>query len=139
MAYAGEHGKVAVSDSENGTYVVVDGIRSLSNPKNREMLDTTDFKDNEGAVDRIAGLMDGSVDISGDFEPDDPGLQAIEEAFDNGEKIWVRCTVDPDATKGFKAAYLVESFNLDDSVDGKAEVSVTFQLAGKRPIRLPTS
>ena len=76
MALAGHPLAFSVS-SDDSAYSEVDGINDANWEYVRDLLETTDFKDTSGAKTRIAGLSDGSIEVSGDYESADTGQALI--------------------------------------------------------------
>lgn len=103
----------------------IDGANNIRFGRTREMLETTDFKDTSGARTRLAGLKDGVVEISGDYEPSDTAQTAIESKLDDGNSYYVQVLWD--GTNGHEIECKVESFDIDGEVAGKAQFTATLQ------------
>lgn len=133
MASAGHPVKVEVG-TDGVSYNEVDGISSYKGTITRELLETTDFKDTSGARTFLAGLKDGSIDLSGMLEEADANGQAIlRTAFDGGTDLYVRVTFNPSAgvgLKGYAVKTLVESHEYSSEVDGLNEWSASLQFNG---------
>lgn len=123
--------KVSATDA---SYQEVDGINSVKYGPSRTMLETTDFKDTSAAKTRMAGLKDGTIELSGDLEEADTnGQNIIRTAFDNGTDCWVQIEFVPGASagsKGYKVKGLVESHEISAEPDGKVTWSATIQFNG---------
>lgn len=123
--------KVSATDA---AYQEVDGINSVKFGPNRTMLETTDFKDTSGAKTRMAGLKDGTIELSGDLEEADAnGQNIIRTAFDNGTDLWTTVEFVPGAgagAKGYKVKGIVESHEINAEPDGKVTWSSTIQFNG---------
>lgn len=123
--------KVAAADAN---YQEMDGIKSVKFGPSRTMLETTDFKDTSGAKTRMAGLKDGTIELSGDLEEADANGQSIvRTAFDNGSDCWAQIEFAPGAgpgSKGYKVKGIVESYSIDGDVDGLVTWSATIQFNG---------
>lgn len=112
----------------------IDGINSVSVSQELTELETTDFKDTSSFKTRIAGLKDGSIEISGDFEPADAPQNLVRSSFLSGATIYI--TYLRDGTNGARFPALVTSIKEDGAVDGKAQFSATLKLNGA-PTALP--
>jgi predicted secreted protein len=119
---------VKAADAMWGAGDEIDGLREVSFSPSREMLDTTDFKDTTAARTRIAGLMDGSISFSGDYESADAPQVLLQTHFASGASLY--CWIKWNGTVGHKTQCLVESFEITSSVEGKAEFSCTLQFTG---------
>jgi predicted secreted protein len=108
---AGFSGTLEVS-TDGSTYNTVSGANSVSVNTGRAMLDITDFDDD--AVNRLAGLKDSSVSISGHYNAGDTGTDAIVAASNSGADIYIRWR--PNGTLGWVVQGKVESFNPSSAV-----------------------
>jgi predicted secreted protein len=111
---------------------VVASLNSISNPFTRETLDVTSF-DSDCLREFLDGLGSGTIEISGDFDPDDTnGQMALQTAVYAGTKL--TSTQKPsilwDGSNGIEADAYVSSLSISASVDGKVEFSCTLQLTG---------
>lgn len=106
----------------------IDGINSLSFGPSRDMLEDTDFADTTGARTRFAGLKDGTIQISGDYEPSDTAQALIETQFNNGGPYFVRILWN--GTAGHEVECIVENFEISADVGGKVEFTATLQFNG---------
>lgn len=122
------HPLVLAVSATDGSYTEVDGVNDLSFGPNRAMLMTTDFKDTSGAQTRMAGLKDGTIQISGDAEFADAPQNLIRTQEDNGGDLFVR--IYWDGIAGHKVKCIVESYQVNGGVDGKVEFSATLQFNG---------
>lgn len=122
------HPLVFAVSATDGSYTEVDGINDLSFGPSREMLETTDFKDTSGAKTRMAGLKDGTIQISGDGEFSDTPQNLIRTQEDNGGDLWARIYWDGSA--GHKVKCIVESYQIKGQVGGKVEFTATLQFNG---------
>ena len=130
MALAGHPFTLSSSTDDGGedAYTEIDGINDFSFGPTRTMLETTDFKDTSGAKTRMAGLKDGTISLSGDYESGDTGQGKIPTAWAAGTDLWLKMLWNGAA--GHKVKCIVESFELRTSVDGKVEFSATLQFNG---------
>jgi predicted secreted protein len=127
MALAG-HGLTLSISPDDSTYTELDGVNDFSFGPSRDMLETTDFKDTTGAKTRMAGLKDGTISISGDYESGDTAQAQIFARYSDGAACWIRALWDGAA--GHKVKTIVESFELKSTVDGKVEFTSTHQFNG---------
>lgn len=127
MALAGHPLAFSVS-SDDSTYSEVDGINDANWDQVRDLLETTDFKDTSGAKTRIAGLSDGSIECSGDYESADTGQALIRSSFASGATIY--CKLLWNGSAGHKVACIVESWKNSVSFDGKVEFSASIKFNG---------
>lgn len=122
MANAGLDTDVHVS-TDDSTYNAVGGANSISMNLQKAMIEVTEFGDS--AIDRITGLFDTPVSVSGFYSPSDTGQSAIRTQFLSGGTIYAR--VLPDGTNGFKVQCRVESFELSSDPSGAATFSASLQ------------
>lgn len=128
MANAGYTGKMQVSLSD-ANYNDVDGISSAEFNATAEELETSDFKDQDGAKHRITGLLDGEITIDGDYEPADTNGQVlIRAAFFSRATVYAQRL--PDGTNGYKVTTKVTGFKVGGEVNGKAQFSATLRFTG---------
>lgn len=134
MALAGHPVKIYLK-STNVSPVAgdeIDGINSVKYSPSVNLLDITDFKDTSGAKKKLAGLKDGTISLSGDFEPADaPQLLAMNSL--GSPSLWASCHFNPSGavgTKGFQVEVLVASFELGAEVDGKVPFTCELQFNG---------
>ncbi len=126
MALAGKDVVVKFKTSESGPAEPIGGINNVSLSDGRANIDVTTF----GAknIERIAGLLDHPVTVSGFFEANDPGQQAIRDNYLNGTDLWIQ--ILPDGTNGFEVKVLVSSFEISASVDGAVEFNAELESTG---------
>ena len=135
MALAG-HAVVVYFKATSGTPSgsdEVDGLNSVSYSPTVDLLDVTDFKDTTGFKLKLAGLKDGSVSLSGDFEAADAPQVLVRTSWSSGASGWVSFIFDPSASagsQGFKVECKVENFEISASVDGKVEFSASLSFTG---------
>ena len=127
MALAG-HPLAFSTSSDDVTYAEVDGITDLSFGPSRDMLESTDFKDTSGAKTRLAGLKDGTIQVSGDYESADTGQATILSRWADGAACWAKILWN--GSTGHKVACIVESFQIAASVGGKVTFTATLQFNG---------
>lgn len=127
MAIAGHTTTVTVSSNDT-TYNAVDGIKSVEFSPSVAMLETTDFADTSGARTKIAGLKDGTLTISGDYEESDTGAALVRTQWASGGALWLKFA--PNGTTGFKVLTIVSDYKVSSSFDGLVQFSATLQFNG---------
>lgn len=126
MATAGYQGDIEAS-TDDSAYNNVGGINNVSFNMQRAMLETTEFGDD--FVDRISGLFDTPVTLSGHRLHSDTAQAALVTAFLAGSDIWIRWR--PDGTNGFKVKCGVQDMQLGQGVGDTAQVTFTLASRGK--------
>ena len=127
MAVAGHTAVFAVATGASATYSSVDGISSVSLDDGTDMLDITDLADSN-IRRRIAGLRDLSISLSGDVELADTGYGMLRACYNAGSIVYARFLAD--GTNGVMIPCLVESRNIEGSVEDKVTVSIQLQSEG---------
>lgn len=123
MATAGFNSRIKTS-TDDTTYNDIGGADSVSFSRSRAELDATDFS--HTAMVKIVGIKDSSCSISGKYDAADTGQGQLETAFDDGDKIWLQFLADSTASagsQGFKAQFVITSFEISTSSDGIVEFS----------------
>ena len=117
------------TSSSAGSGDELDGIQSLEYSQELDILDITDFKDTGTARKKLSGLSDGSVSLSGDFEPGDSPQGVVRTAAGDGTSVWLTLhfyTAGSSGSKGFKVETKVKGYKISASVDGKVTWSADF-------------
>lgn len=127
MALAGHAVAVSIS-ADDVTYNEIDGINDVSFGPTRELLESTDFKDTSGARTRFAGLKDGAISLSGQYESADTAQAAVRTAWENGTDCYVKILWN--GATGHKVKTLVENFEIKAAVDGAVEFTSSHQFNG---------
>jgi len=100
------------------------GLNEASFSASGETIETTTFESN-GWKEKIQGLKEFSMSLSGFYEPTDTnGQVALRDAYMNGTTVTIDYLVD--GTVGFQGSYLVTSMEV--GADTSGEVSVSFEL-----------
>ena len=107
-------------------------ISSVSNSFTKDSLDITSF-DSSCVREFIAGLGNGTFDVSGFYDPTDTnGQVAMWTAFYAGTTL--TSTQKPkvliDATNGFESDGIITAYNVEATVDGTVNFTATIQLTG---------
>lgn len=113
-------------------------LNNISNPFTSDSLDVTTF-DSSCVREFIAGLVSGTIDFSGFYDPTDTnGQQAVFAAL--LARTTLETTQQPkilwDGTNGIQCDAIVTGWTTDATPDGLVNVSGTFQLTGT-PTLLP--
>lgn len=132
MAAAGHPTKVYVK-ATNAAAVSGDevaGIKSCTNGKSVDLLDITTFKDTSGWRQRMNGLLDGTVEMSGLAEFADAPQNLIRSSMLSGASIWVTIEFNPTGSAGQKGVQVeckVASYEFASEMDGTVDFSASFQ------------
>jgi predicted secreted protein len=127
MALAGKDVVVRCADTD-ASGDEIDGINNIDWGPAADLLEVTDFADTTGYRDRILGLKDLSVTLSGDYESGDTGQARLRTNWASGASIFLRFL--PNGSTGFKCEMMAESFNISASFDGKVEFSCSLKAVG---------
>lgn len=132
MAIAGYNSAVYCSTgfaASSTTFSELGGIKSFKIGDSRDLLDITDFQDAGNVHARLAALRDIQVDLSGDYEATDAGYLKLRAAYDAGTDLAVKLYTSAAAvTAGFGYVFQIGSIDINSSVEGKAEVSVSLMI-----------
>lgn len=122
MALPGKNAVVKI-----GTNTIA-GLNEASFSASGETIDTTTFNSN-GWKEKMQGLKEFSMSLSGFYEPNDTnGQVALRDAWLNGTTVTVDYLVD--GTNGFQGSYLVTSFEIGSGVSGEVSVSIELESTG---------
>lgn len=122
------------ASTDDSSYAEIDGIHDASFSPARDLADVTALNDSNARV-RFALLKDGSISLSGDYEPGDTtGQNRIRTQFDSGAIVYIRFKWD--GTNGHKVACLVENSDISGARDGVIAWSASLQFTGA-PVAVP--
>lgn len=127
LVYVKATNAAAVSGDE------VAGITSCTNGQSADLLDVTAFKDTSGWRQRILGLLDGTVEMSGMAEFADAPQSLIRSSFLSGASIWVTIHFNPSGAalaKGFQVECKVASVNHSSELEDKVAFDASFSFTG---------
>lgn len=124
MALAGYEVVVKGGASSNPA-TEMDGITSVSFGPNRDMLETTKFNNVNANRSRMAGLKDGTIQISGQYIGNDTAQTALRTAWSNGSDFY--CQILWDGLTGHEVRCAVESYEISADVGGLVEFTATLQ------------
>lgn len=135
MPLAG-HPTVIYCKATNATPVAgdeVNGLKSITYSPKLNLIDVTDFMDTTGNVLKIGALKDGSISVSGDFEPTDAPQVLLRTAATDGSSVWMTQHFNPSGTagtKGYQVECKVSGFEIKDEVAGVIEFSASLEFTG---------
>ena len=110
--------KIDVTDAGAGT--LIDGVDNHTYKDLCDMLDISKYGNEY--KNRMGGLKDTNVTLSGNYNPSDANGQL---KIVPGDFVWLQ--VLPDGTNGKKVKMIVEDFTLQAPVEGKQTFSATLQ------------
>ena len=119
MALAGHEVVINVGANE------LDGIKSFSISNESDLLDETDFADTSGFRKRFQGLQDGTISLSGDYEPADTAQLALISGKAAGTTVSIALLYD--GASGDTVTCHVESFDISGEVGGLVEFSCSLK------------
>jgi predicted secreted protein len=134
MAVPGYSLLVTAATGISATYMSIDGIKDFSLSDADDLLDITDFMGANVARtrQRIAGLRDATLSLSGDLESTATGFAAVRGAKRTGAcstafQVWLNMGT---SSIGFALVAAIESIEYTGNVEGKAEVSISASVNG---------
>lgn len=119
---------IKVGNSSSPTDEVT-GINNVSMTDTRTMLDITSFENNGGAMERLAGLRDVSVTLSG-FLNGDAEQVLLQDNHGTGTLTYVLVEFDGTGAPSLEVPCLVESIDYSAAVDGTVDVTYNLVSAG---------
>lgn len=132
MPLAGHACQVGIMTSSTTATFPTDeaaGIKQIDYSPSLDLLDVSDFSSGQFKK-KLGGLKDGTVSISGDYEPTSTAIGRIQTAAGDGSSVWVNYHFDPTASagsRGFKVESKVKGFKLSAAVDGVVQFSADFE------------
>lgn len=108
------------------------GIKSIDWSPSLDLIDVSDFSSGQFKK-KLAGLKDGSVSVSGDYEPTNTAIGRIQTAAGDGTSVWAQYHFDPTASagsRGFKVESKVKGFKISAQVDGAVQFSADLEWTG---------
>jgi len=112
-----------------GPSTEITGINNVSITDNRTMLDVTSFEGNAGAMERLAGLRDVSVTLSGFFDTG-TGQALLQDNHGTGTLTYVKVEFDGATPPDLEVPCLIESIDYSAAVDGTVDVTYNLVSAG---------
>lgn len=126
MAQASYNKKIRIEVGEEFECIL--GLNDATLARAGEILDDTEFCENEGYRSRIYGLRDTNISLSGDYEPDDSAQQELFTAWEDREVVRIQYL--PDGENGVEGEYVVENIDQSGTIDDKETIDVTLQGTG---------
>jgi predicted secreted protein len=124
---AGRKSSILVSTTVGGSYSQVQGVKSITHTLNGTMVDDSEMGVNWNQ--RIQGLKDCKVSFTGGRRSADTnGQEIIKTAFLNDTDLYVQVLWD--GTNGYQFYGKVSKFEVQTSVEGKAELSCDIEGSG---------
>ena len=134
MAVPGYSLLVTAATGISATYMSIDGVKDFSLSDADDLLDITDFMGANVARtrQRIVGLRDATLSLSGDLESTATGFAFVRAAKRAGAcsvafQIWLNTGT---SSVGFALVAAIESIEYTGNVEGKAEVSISSSVNG---------
>jgi predicted secreted protein len=128
MAQAGKKLRIAVATTQAGTYTNVAGLKNGTHNIAGANQDVSAF--GVDWVQRIQGLKDGKLTLSGQYEPTDTlGQIVIRSALISDSLLFYKFlpATTADGTSGFQQAVKVASFQVTGPVDGVQQVTIELE------------
>jgi len=120
-----------VQVNSGGGFNALAGVNDMSISLGRTLVDVSVMNASDDFTKRLAALKDFPISISGFFEPTDTAYLSLQTKFTTpATTLTVKVVFDGTkaATKqGFSVECLVESIDINASVDGAQEVSISLQ------------
>ena len=127
MAIAGKGSVVKVGVTSGGSFTAVADLNDASLSISGTNLDITSFT--AEYISRIQGLKDGSYSLSGFYNSGDTnGQVVIRSALLNDSDLFVQFL--PDGTTGFQQEVKVATFDINTTVSGAVELSISLEGTG---------
>ena len=121
--------KIEISTDGGTTYIALPQAEQISYKSSLGTIDLNHL--DQTAVERIADLVDGSIDYTGYFVPGNTALASLRSANAAGTAIKVRVTFGDSANpEVITADAYVTDYNLTGSAGGVQELSCTFAATG---------
>jgi hypothetical protein len=120
-------GAVAMND----TGAKINGVDNSTFNRLCNLLEIPQF--GESYMERLAGMKDSSIDISGNYDPADATGQSV---LVPGDSVYIGVYPSGTAVAGTQIPGIVESFEISADATGKQEFSCTVQAIGA-PVAMP--
>lgn len=108
----------------------VDGLNSVEYSPTLDLLEVTAFNDGS-AKTKLGALRDGSISISGDYEPATAGnQQRVITAAGDGSSVWATVNFNPGGSAGqvgFRVECKVANFKIAAQVGDRVTFSAELQ------------
>lgn len=124
MAQAAYSSLVTVATGVSIAYVAITGIKNVQFGESRTSLDRTNFAVGSNVRQRLLGLRDTQITISGDYVGTDTGWSRVRQGYLDGNAVVLQYWTQTGASSaGFYVACMVESFDITSAIDGLVTVS----------------
>lgn len=135
MPLAGHACQVGIMTSSTTATFPTDeatGIKQIGYSPSLDLIDVSDFSSGQFKK-KLGGLKDGTISLSGDFEPTNTAIGRIITAAGDGTSVWGNYHYDPTASagsRGFKVECKVKGFTIDAQVDGAVQFKADLEFTG---------
>lgn len=135
MPLAGHACQVGIMTSSTTATFPTDeatGIKQIGYSPSLDLIDVSDFSSGQFKK-KLGGLKDGTISLSGDFEPTNTAIGRIITAAGDGSSVWGNYHYDPAASagsRGFKVECKVKGFTIDAQVDGAVQFKADLEFTG---------
>lgn len=135
MPLAGHACQVGIMTSSTTATFPTDeatGIKQIGYSPSLDLIDVSDFSSGQFKK-KLGGLKDGTISLSGDFEPTNTAVARIITAAGDGSSVWGNYHYDPTASsgsRGFKVECKVKGFTIDAQVDGAVQFKADLEFTG---------
>jgi hypothetical protein len=132
MPLAGHPVQIAIrTDNTAATFPAdeVDGANSVEYSPTLDLLDVSAFNDGQ-AKTKLGAMRDGSISLSGDYEPTATPNQRIVTAAGDGSSVWATVNFNPGGgagTVGFRVECKVANFKIGAAVADRVTFSAELQ------------
>jgi hypothetical protein len=121
MALEGYAVTINVGASSNPTDEIP-GINDFSISDGRTELNVTTFEGNAGAMQRLLGLRDPSITLSGFFDSSTE-QQLLRSSYTSGADVYILIELDGSGAPSIEYVVKVASFDVSVGVDGTNDVT----------------
>lgn len=116
-----------VSTTADGSFATVLGIKNVTFSRDGQLIDTSSF--GEDWKSALVGMLDATLDIQGNYRPDDTGGQVVmDTAFTAGSDLFIQWL--PDGTNGWQMQVMMTKFATDGGVDTAVGLTVSANQTG---------
>lgn len=135
MSLAGHACQVGIMTSSTTATFPTDeatGIKQIGYSPSLDLIDVSDFSSGQFKK-KLGGLKDGTISLSGDFEPTNTAIGRIITAAGDGSSVWSNYHYDPSASagsRGFKVECKVKGFTIDAQVDSAVQFKADLEFTG---------
>lgn len=122
--------KIEVSESASTGYECIKGINSFTLNSDRVSLDTTDFCDDSGARQKLMGLKNFTISMSGHFlsNTEQNLIRALSDTGAAADTLFFRILYD--GTNGVQLEGNVSTYDISGELEGTLETSIEIEGVG---------